>query len=356
MLHILSNMKKYIIDTFALIAMASMQSSWSQDAYEGLSSAAIMTCNNEPQTQCWKPLADRLDQLKAPETKQQRQDVLIAYWMLAKAAHSVGDLYESKKIFDITLKLASDARSSGLAEEESSFIRLEIGYDRATLALSMHDYASALRDLDGVSSFIKEATQNGPEPDSVMLSRAAALIGLGQTSEADATLGTLLKTLKYDGQSPWEGFPIGPQPLNPYETGRRIAAHYLRERRFEDALTLLETLKSEREKTLANLPNERVRGEYWARLTKAADILDDKAGVYSAMGNDDQAEQLLKASILEREKTRNRQLRSTLEQLSAVEKRKGNAAEANDLAQRAASIKAEKAPSDPLGATLGFVN
>jgi hypothetical protein len=202
----------------------------------------------------------------------------------------------------------------------------------------------------------KILSERGSIFDSVALQRCAALIGLKRDAEADAALEDLLKKLDFEGESPWEGVPFGPQPLDPYQTARRIAAHYMRERHFEQAMALLKMVEEKRVKTMAIKTKEPHRGEYWAATLDPADILDDEASVYVAMGRDDQAESLLMASLQQLDGATNRQMKRTLSKLAALKIRAGRQAEANDFATRAGAItlEEERPMTDPLATTLGF--
>ncbi|HEX7643741.1 MAG TPA: hypothetical protein VF472_16155 [Burkholderiaceae bacterium] len=312
------------------------------------------TCPNGPRTECWQPLADKLAPLKQQVTGPQREELLSAYWELAGSAQFVGDFKESKMFYDNALEMVDGLAPAANGESEGEFLHAMIRYDEAILALGMHDYAGALREFDDFSSLAK--SRGWSASASTAFFRAAALIGLGRTAEADQLLEALLQGLSFDGESPWEAPPFGPQPFNPYGAGRRIAAHYMHEHRFDKALNLLHKLETERQATLAKMPKEPIRGGYWAQWTSQADLLDDEAAVYVMMRKDDEAERSLTASLALREAEQDQALRNTLQKLALLEKRKGDNARADSLTRRAAAIKTGPRFADPLQDTLGFAS
>ena len=349
-------MKKYFATFFALANFAFANAAPQTLTYESLPHEMGTFCRVNREAKCWKSFADEMAQLRPPGTERERQEQFGGYWMLANVALFVGDFPESKEFFDTTLKLVVNLKSDTKSGGDQAFAGMMVRLSAADLALSMRDYATALKYLDEYSTQANKSFGRDTIFDAVILQRCAALIGLSRNAEADVLLAELLQKLNFEGQSPWEGVPFGPQPLDPYQTARRIAAHYMREHNFEQALAVLKTAEEKRLKTISLVPKEPVRGQYWATMLDPADILDDKAAVYIAMGQDDQAEPLLMASLRERESTSNQQLKRTLSKLAALQMRAGQLAQARDFEARAGAIKlAERRPmTDPLVATLGF--
>jgi tetratricopeptide (TPR) repeat protein len=353
-----NKMKKWIAAVLALTISSFSHATSQEKTYKDVSHVEGSICNVKPQAKCWKPLADLLTQLGTPSTEREREDQLSGYWMLAKSAHLVGDFSDSKEFYGIALNLAKGVKPDAKNGVDQIAASMMIKSDAAALALSMHDYSTALSYLDEFSAFSRKAFGRESDSDSISLLHCAALIGLKRTTEADKGLQEILQGLNFEGQSPWEDFPFGPQPLDPNQTARRIAAHYMRENNYEQALLVLQMVESKRLKTMSIVPKEPVRGAYWASLLNPADILDDEAAVYIGLGRDDQAEPLLIQSLQIREKKANRQLQHLLVTLGALRKRAGRQAEAIDFANRAAAVKMDEDPmwTDPLESTLGFAD
>jgi len=277
------------------------------------------------------------------------------HWMMAKEAEFVGDLQDAKSIYDTVLDLTGGAKDKDAAPTQMRAIVL---CDTAELALRMHDYASSLKQLDELISYNPNLAE-GSIGNSISLFRAAALIGLSRKTEADKVLTALLQHLDYGGISPWEGWPLGPQPVSPYNVARRVAAYYVSEHRYTDALALLKELEEKRQKTLAEAPARPEPGGYWAEHVKLEDFMDDEADVYIAQGKDSEAEKLLQDSLaLRKNAPATQQERYVLEKLAALEQRMGKTAESASFSQRAAAlvIKTDLAWTDPLDDILGLPN
>lgn len=336
---------------FVIIAPAHAASDEDEIFDEDLLKSSM--CREGLVSKCWKPMADKLPKLKEPVTDKQRESQFIAYWVLAKDAEFVGDLQDSKRFYTTVLDLADGMKGKDQTPDQ---MRMIVLCDAAELALHMHDYALALSQVDEV---LAHDSLSDTFSNPLLLFRAAALIGLGRLDEADKNLNAMLQRLDYAGIRPWEGWPFGPAPLDPYDAARRVAAHYVREHRYEEALALLKMLEAMRQKTLAESPSPPPRGGYWASWIESQDLMDDEADVYIAQGNDDEAEKVLKASLAIREqKSPNREMRKVLEHLSALAKRHGRIKESEEFSQRAAAlaIKADLGRPDPLKDTLDLPN
>ena len=351
-------MNKWLVASVAF-AILGLTQAWSQEeAHEDVSRAtAPITCSAKPRTGCWKPLADRLAEKKEPVTDREFEDQLTAYWTLAKQAHQVRDFSESRRAYAIALELANFVKPHAESGSDSTTARATIKHDSAALALSMRDYTLALRDIDEYL-VVQQKRHYGFEPSSASLVRCAALIGLNRMVEADKEIQDLLLRFDFGRRSPFDGPFFGPQEIDPYQATRRFAAHYLRESRYTDALAMLHMLEEKRKATLANMPKEAEPSWYLAGLLNPAEILEDKAAVYSAMGQDSRAEALLLASLRIRKKTQSLELKRVLTRLAELHTRSGHLAQAKNFANRAAAVKFDEREVlvDPLEATLGFAD
>lgn len=347
-------MKKWIVLILAFFAITPAHATPEADEFDERQLYGASACVAHLESRCWKPMADRLAALKEPVTDKQLETLISAYWMLAKEAEYASDLNDSKSFYGTTLRLASGLKIKDVPPVWMNDIIL---CDTVELALRMHDYALALRQIDEIMS---HDLSHQAVDSTLLFFRAAALIGLGRTTESNTVLDTLLQKLDYADAHPWEAWPLGPQPLDPYDTARRIAAYFSREHRYADALALLKMLEAKRQKTLAEAPLQPERGGYWANLVEPQDFMNDEADVYIAQGKDDEAENLLKASLALLEKrAATKQERKVLEKLAAIEKRNGKITESAEFLRRAASLAIKEVDStwpDPLNDTLGLPN
>lgn len=351
-------MKKFLAVALALGIASSAKAATQDKNYEDAMSATYFSCRVQLQSKCWKPLADVLAQTKAPTTEQEREDQMFDYWILAKTAHWVGDFADSANFYDTTLTLAKGLKIKPDGKGNPSDIGSIVKIDLAALDLSAKDYSSAFRILDEITPLEKDLLAGDSIAVSTSFMRCAALIGLKRTAEADAALQDLLQKLDFQGESPWEGMPVGPQPIDPYDVGRRIAAYYLRIGNYDKAMATLQMIDTRRKETLAGAAQDAPRRRYWALGLAPADILDDEAAIYLAQGRDDQAESLLRTSLKMREPKADRQLKRLLTRLAALDRRKGNISEADEFLTSAATIKADESRTgaDPFADTLGLAD
>ena len=346
-------MKKWMVLALTPVLMLSVNAA-PVDSDEVIA-RAMFSCNDEIKSKCWKPLADAL--AKAPATAEKdKGDRAFQYWTLAKIAYFSGDFADSRKFFNTTLDLAKDVRLSDDVLPYPEALSLMVGLDIAALDLTEHDYASALYHIEAYVVREKRVRKINEEPSSAALLHCAALIGLKRTDEADALIQDFLKKLDFDAQGPLDGWPIGPQPLNPYRAARRIAAYDLRAGHFEEALNLLDDIEKKRKLKLATNSEVSSPGIPWASLVDPADILFDKAVVYLTQGQDGKAEPLLRESLATRGEKADRQTKQVLTRLAELDKRIGKNAEADELAARAAAIHPVRTWEnvDPLADTLGL--
>ncbi|MBI3727667.1 MAG: hypothetical protein HY254_04955 [Burkholderiales bacterium] len=353
-------MKNWILySLILLLAFGDAQAASNAKDDQGLRLSDSPVCTPVPVSKCWKPLADYLEKLEPPARENEYGDQLIAYITMAKLAYWARDFSDAKEINRLALELIKKRKFTGRdADLGTSLFGIMINVNSANLALSMHEYARALDYLDQYSSIWNKLGEPDGEPEELVLIRCAALIGLQRGAEAEVLLEKMLKKLNFSGQAPWEANPLGLEPVNPYDAGRRIAAHFMREGKYEKALTLLQSMELRRAQTISQMPKEPIAGGYWAAYVEPTDILDDQAAIYLKLGHDDQAEPLLRASLLEQEKKAGKRLPLVLTRLAALTRRKGQPAEADALTLRAASATKQEQweKIDPLTPTLAYVD
>lgn len=350
-------MLKYIAVLAGLMMVEVAHAEIASNLYEDLDREAMTVCAPPSEHGCWKPFAEHVAQLKPATNEKERDAQLFIYWMLSKTTERMGDYADSAKYLAATLDLAKAIPPQKTNRDISSdFMSAAIKVDIAELDLIVKDYSGALSNLDDFITAMRRGPKEGEMPEVVTLRRCAALIGLNRSSEADLALQRLLEKLDFDGRSPWEGWPFVPPPVSPYDAARRIAAHWTREGKYEQALALLQTIQTKRQRAIAHHAEETEPGTLWAIGVSEADILDDEAVVYLAQRRDDPAESLLRTSLQTSEKDADKHLTRTLTMLAALERRKGAIAEADALVARIVPAKADymlKWP-DPLAETLGL--
>ena len=315
-------------------------------------------CTPVPVSKCWKRLADLLEKAKPPENEREFGDQLFSYVMMAKLAYWAKDFSDAKEINRLALEFSKKGKFTGRdADMSASIFGIMININLANLALSTREYAEALGYLDQYSSTWKKLGKPDGEPDELVLMRCAALNGLQRGSEAGVLLEQLLKKLNFSGRAPWEANPIGLEPVNPYESGRRIAAHFMREGKHEKALALLQSMEQRRTQTISQMPKDPVAGGYWATHGEPTALLDDQAAIYLKLGRDAEAEPLLRASLLVPEKKSGKRLPLMLTRLAELTRRKGQIAEADALMLRAKAIPRQEQweKIDPLSPALGYI-
>ncbi|MFZ6708727.1 hypothetical protein [Undibacterium sp. TC9W] len=318
-------------------------------------------CEPVPVSKCWKRFGDYLQKAKPPASEREFGDQLVAYVTLAKLAYWARDFSDAKKFNLLALKFSKQTKFAVRdADMSASLFGAMININLANLALSKHEYAEALGYLDQYSFIWEKLSKPDGEPDELVLMRCAALIGMQRGSEAEILLEQLLKKLNFSGQAPWEASPLMLvlEPLNPYEAGRRIAAHFIRDGKHEKALALLQSMEQKRTETISQMPEEPMPGGYWATLGEPTALLDDQAAIYLKLGRDAEAEPLLRASLLVPEKKSGKKLPLVLTRLAELSRRKGQIAEADALMLRAkAFLRQEQWEKiDPLAQTLGYLD
>lgn len=316
-------------------------------------------CEPVPVSKCWKRLADYLEKAKPPQNEREFGDQLFSYIMMAKLAYWARDFSDAKEINRLALDLSKKRKFTGRdADMSASIVGIMININLANLALSTRGYAEALGYLDQYSSTWEKMGKPDGEPDELVLMRCAALIGLQRAREAEVLLEQLLKKLNFSGRAPWEANPIGLEPVNPYESGRRIAAHFMREGKHEKALAMLQSMEQKRTETIPQMPEEPMPGGYWATLGEPTALLDDQAAIYLKLGRDAEAEPLLRASLLVPEKKSGKKLPLVLTRLAELSRRKGQITEADALMLRAKAITRQEQweKIDPLASTLGYLD
>jgi tetratricopeptide (TPR) repeat protein len=297
----------------------------------------------EPKPGCWKSVGERLAQRAAPRSEREREDQVADIWMVATVASDVADFAESKRLYDRALAMAH-----GMAVHDE-FAEAAIKIDAAKPYLLTRDYAVALRLLDEALSSSAAATESGE----FSLLRAAALIGLQRNAEADHILQGVFDHLDFDGIMPFDGLPFGPQPVDPYDTGLRIAAHFGREGQYDKALTLLDTLDGKVLSAAGKPAEHGVFPRHWVDKASRVAILDGKAAIYLAQGRQALAETTLQQAIQIPEQDAEPNLRRALARLATVERQSGQLKSADQLEQRARAIRTEKYfVPDPLVGTL----
>ena len=346
-------MKKRLV-SMLLTAAVGIAQALPDDAQKALFQEIDTMCSGGPQTHCWQRAAQLLAQLKPAATEREYEDRFLAYWFLGKAAYLAGDWSDARRLYDLALQIVSNAELASSSKFDPGAMRAVMGVDEAELAMSMEDFAAALGYVDAFAAFqLRDAAQT-IEPESAMLLRCGALIGLKRP--ADACLQALLGKLDFSSSSPWEWMPLSVQVLDPYSTTRRIAAHLMREGKYDQALAVLENLELARTSTLARFPNQPLVGKRWAALVSPAEILNDQAAIYLAQGNYLAAEPILLKALVIADKAGGRQLRRTLDKLAELNYRAGRTEQAIAFAIRAEAVLLDNNPAriDPLARTLGF--
>ncbi|MES2298516.1 MAG: hypothetical protein V4582_15835 [Pseudomonadota bacterium] len=330
----------------------------SANDYERITSEIFTACNGKPQSACWSSLKTRLAQLGPPKTKQEFDDQVLAYWMLAKLAHALGEFADAQSLFEATRALTQKTDTFGIRDDAHDYAALILEADMAELAISAGNHAQALAYLDRIASASPETMATPP----IQLLRCAALIGLKRDGLANTCLQALLAGLDFSGASPSCGLPflLGPAPTNPYQIGRRIAAYYARQGKAEQAFDLLHLLAGKRQSAISVMAKDRP-DRLWATELSAADLLEDEAAVFVSQGSDMQADASLRRAIEIREQELSPTRKRDLIQLANIGRRMGQFNEAASLQARADALKAEPVDAaprprlvDPLAATLGM--
>ena len=315
-------------------------------------------CQPVPVSKCWKPVADYLGKMQPPESEREFGQVFMAYLQTAEIAHWVKDFSDAKELNRLALEFAKKRKWTGRdADFNAALMTNMVNVNSVRLALSMGEYAQTLNYLDQFTSFWEQLGERNAEPQEFMLIRSAALIGLQRAAEAEVLLEKMLKQLNFSGRAPWEGNPLGLEPVNPYEAGRRIVAHYVRAGKHEQALSLLQTMDTVRTQTISRMPKEPVPGGYWAAMVDPTAMLDDQAAIYLKLGRDTEAEELLRASLLAQEKKAGKRLPLVMTRLAELTRRQGRVVEADALMLRVKEVPKEGKweKSDPLIPMLAYI-
>lgn len=320
------------------------------------SAVAASICKPVPESRCWLPLLKYLESLPPAQSERAQMEVVFSYAMLAKSAHLVGDLAESKLYYQKTMSMADALPREFTAEFASEPASTFFKTDAAALAIRMREYSQALRYLNDVSDFMQRIEKVPARPGTVSLLRCGALIGLHRDAEADAELQAMLSKLDFDGQAPWEAFPFAPEPIHPYTTARRIAARYVKQGSPGRALDLLSLVDERWRANQPKSPDEAYWGPKWATVQSRADLLLDMAAIHLTLNHGEQAELLMREALVIREKEGQPKLRRTLDALASLYRRQGLEAQAMALSARAAAISANNLweSPDPLADTLGI--
>lgn len=238
--------------------------------------SALEDCYQRPRSNCWRPAADLLEQQTDMKTDLKGFDFL-SLSLLARRAGDFSDAY--RLLARAKEELARAAATMPVAGTDgTNNFELIFKYLAAQIQLAGRDYEGALINLQHA------AVGDFGNADMVLLSRAAALIGLGRDSEAEPILRSLQKKLPLDSGRGFcaTGILPGMDELNPYDVGRRIAAFYFRTGKAQEALSMLQVLEQARVKNLRTGDDP---SQPWAALIDPKSLLEDQAIVLHAMGN-----------------------------------------------------------------------
>lgn len=355
MTKLLPNLRFFSLLCFVLMISNSENGhAQSNDAYELLTN----DCQTDNQSKCWKRLEDYLVQQKKPTSQRGREDLLFNYYILANFAHRSGDYRESEQFFANTLKLAVNVPIKDGGKE--FFMTPMVQVDLAMLFLSMREFEKALACFDGANNTLAKESLFEDHKKAIALGRVAALGGLNRLSEIEPLLPSILDSLNYNETLPFEAWLFGPDAIDPYATGRKIARVYQRLGQEEKALHVLDSLEEKRAlfTTKSGTDEETLlRRRTWASQTHQSDIFNDKAEIYLSQGKNREAEMLLlpisKFEIGKEDSARKR----ALLKLAYIRKTEGNLIEVERLTKQALSIKIrdEEPRHDPMLATFGFI-
>lgn len=314
-------------------------------------------CMPTPGPECWRPAANLLRMLPAPENARELEIQLMSNWMLGKAAYAVGDFDDAGRFYASVRKLNTEPSSGqGMEQEQRAAMSVLIGLAETELALSMGRFASALHQLDDIAATFRNLGA-ADFPDSTVLLRAAALIGLHRRDEANALMEAALSRLSFDAKAAWEYFP-GPQPLNPADLARRLAASHVYAGNTDRALALLKMLEGHRSKLSAAAPKELAFIHTWAEKIREEELLADLAAVHISQGRYDLAEPALLMSLKVAEVTDKAGSKALWMQLAKLYQRTARNADAENAAAQASAIRpiAARVPTDPLAGALDHLN
>jgi hypothetical protein len=285
----------------AMLIAAAAQATPQVQIDEELIGLAYTACKVNPGPRCWAAAANQLSRLDSPKSPADLEHRLFDFAMMGKLAHATGDYADARLFYDRALSMTKSMEGQHGKEGHANFLPMLFKLEETELAMSLRDFDAALKHIDVFLAFTAKDILRGKEPDEFSMLRCGALIGQRLKAEADICLQRLLAGLKFDGRAPWEGFLFGPQGLNPFEAARRIAAHEARERRFDSAMNLLLRIETAREDALRNHADALEKQPWhpakpWAALTDPADIIEDKAAILIAQGEDARAAPLLLAA------------------------------------------------------------
>jgi tetratricopeptide (TPR) repeat protein len=297
----MTRLRRWTMAIVAVSIAAAVQATPQAQVSAELIGTAYAACKANPAPRCWAASAEQLSRLDLPKSTVDQEKRLFDFVMLGRLAHATGDYTDARLFYDRALSLAKSMKGQHREEGEANFFPMLFKLEETELAMSMRDYDAALEHIDAFLALsAKDGLRNEVQDEFSML-RCGALIGQRRKAEADRCLQTLLERLNFDGRAPWEAYPIGPQGLNPFEAARRIAAHEARERRFDSAMNLLLRIEAARENAL-RIDADAVKkepwlpGKPWAAFVEPADIMEDKAAIFLAQGDDARAAPLLLAA------------------------------------------------------------
>lgn len=309
-------------------------------------------------SKCWQRLESYLIQQPNPISLHDREDQLFNYYILAKHAHFSGDHVESEQFYAAVMKLAVDLPI--IDGDKEFYLTPIVHFDLAMLFLSMHAYDKALTNLGAANEIAIKDAYSEDFTMAISCARVATLMGLNRLAEAESLLAKILASLNYAAMRPWEGTLIGPEPLDPYTTGRKIARIYQRLGQEEEAIHLLDLLEEQRSLVIRRFETAKepkISHGPWASETPQSDILNDKAEIYISQGKIREAEALLLPILRLTTSADDSGRKRALLKLAFIKKNKGELKEAEQLTQQALSIKIkeQERQHDPMLATFGFI-
>jgi len=325
------------------------------DPYEAVYGDVARACQ-KPGHHCWQQTLDDLRKLPPASTEREKQGYLLSYYMISKFAYWVGDNDEAKHLFTQAMQLAK-----GIEIDKGVTAEPVVTLDAVPVYLITRDYPKALGLLDQAQSgFARYATDGQqPAPLEMDVFRAASLIGLRRDEDADALLEQILGRLDFNERVPFEEWGVGPEPVDPYAFGRRVAARYFREGRTQDALSLLDLLDAKRAKAMAvKLQPGEIPVPTWAERTDVAELLYDRAVIQLSQGKPDVAAELFNRVLSRHKDDASAMRKHALLRLAKIKRDVGKLDESNTLQTAGEKIVVVEEPRtpDPLADTLGWID
>jgi hypothetical protein len=263
--------KKLLVTVLLAVCAASVHA----DAQRKPVDLPLAACRQPMQSKCWLPLAAMLEDEPAIPLED-RASMYLALSMLARRTADFDDAHRFLARAEQAFQVLTSSVSEGKVESDE-FFSAHFKYLAAQIQLAQGANAAALTNLELATAQLRDFSTH------IQLSKAAALAGLARNREAEIVLRSLQSGLRFKGGPGFcaTGILPGLDELNPFETGRRIAAFYLHIGKGREALALLQTMELMRTQYLTNGKD---LFQTWADKADATGLLRDQAIVLTAMG------------------------------------------------------------------------